>query len=113
VKTSAGKRTIPGAKQIYRRYSKNGELEEDILALEDEEPPFGTVPLLVKVLHRGRLVCDLPSIELTRDKARKDVATLPARYRTLTGSLEPPMRLSPKLEKLTNTLWTTRGEPTG
>jgi len=113
VKTSQGKRTIPGGKQIYRRYSENGEILEDTLALWNEEAPTGTVPLLVKVFNKGKLVYELPHINQIQDKARKEVAGLPAKFKSMTGSVEPPVKLSPKLEQLSNALWTSRGQATG
>jgi nicotinate phosphoribosyltransferase len=109
VKTSEGKQTIPGAKQIYRRYSSNGDLHGDTLALESEEAPAGMVPLLSKVFNKGKLVGELPSLNDIKDKAMKEIATLPAKYKSLTTSEMSPVTLSPKLEKLTNSLWTTRG----
>jgi len=110
VKTSSGKRTIPGGKQIYRRYMENGEIQEDVLTLEDEMTPSGTVPLLIKVIEQGRLVYDLPSIDQIQDRAKKEIAGLPAKCKTLTGSVDPPVRLSPKLEQLSNTLWAGHGQ---
>jgi nicotinate phosphoribosyltransferase len=112
VKTSEGKRTIPGDKQVYRKYSQNGEIEEDIIALEEEEPPDTTVPLMVKVIDHGKLVYDLPSIHLIQSRAKKEISTLPAKYGCLSGSVEPPVRLSSKLEALSNALWTGRGNAT-
>ncbi len=107
-KTSEGKRTIPGAKQIYRKYYANGEIHGDTLTIENEEAPAGMVPLLFKVFNHGRLACDLPSLNTIRDKVMKEVATLPARYRDLTRQEKPPVTLSSKLEQLTNSLWTAR-----
>ncbi len=78
----------------------------DTLALESEEAPAGTVPLLSKVIHKGKLVCDLPSLNDIKDKAMKEIATLPAKYKNLTTSEKPPLTLSPKLEQLTDSLWT-------
>jgi nicotinate phosphoribosyltransferase len=113
VKTSSGKRTIPGGKQVYRRYSKNGEIQEDILTLKDEEAPPATTPLLVKVFDKGKLIYDLPGIDRIQERARKQIATLPAKYKALTGSVDSPVMLSPKLEQLSNTLWASRGQATG
>jgi len=105
VKTSEGKRTIPGAKQVYRKYSETGEIQEDIIALEDEEPPRVTEPLLTKVVDHGKLVHNLPTLSVIRERAMKDVARLPARYKVLKGSEEPPTKLSRKLEELSESLW--------
>jgi nicotinate phosphoribosyltransferase len=107
-KTSEGKRTIPGAKQVYRRYSQDGEIQDDTLALESEEPPASTISLLIRVFDRGKLVYDMPQIDVIQERAKKEVAALPEKYRTLTGSQKPPVRLSAKLDQLTNSLWNTR-----
>lgn len=105
VKTSEGKRTTPGAKQVYRKYSETGEIQEDIIALEDEEPPRATEPLLTKVVDHGKLVHNLPTLSVIREGTMKDVARLPASYKVLKGSEEPPTKLSRKLEELSESLW--------
>ncbi len=48
-KLSAGKATLPGAKQVYR-----GEGMADLLALRSEEPPAGSLALLEAVMIGGR-----------------------------------------------------------
>ena len=105
VKTSEGKRTIPGAKQIYRKYGQRGEIQEDVLTLENEDRPPGTVPLMLKVLDKGRLIYKLPTISLIQDRAKNEVAALPLSFRSLTGSEKPPVKLSKELDNLTNSLW--------
>jgi nicotinate phosphoribosyltransferase len=107
-KTSEGKRTIPGAKQIYRRYSAKGEIEDDTLALESEEPPANTTRLLVKVFDKGRLVYDLPGIDLIQSRTEREMATLPAGYKTLTATERAPVKLSSRLDELANSLWNKR-----
>ncbi len=105
VKTSEGKRTIPGAKQVYRRYSAAGEIQEDIIALEGEKAPEGTEPLLRKILEGGKLSYTIPSIDKIRARAMKDIARLPAKYKRLTGSEQPPIKMTEKLEQLSQSLW--------
>jgi nicotinate phosphoribosyltransferase len=106
VKTSEGKRTIPGAKQIYRRCSKwNGKFLGDVLALANEDAPNGTVPLLIEVCRKGKCIYDLPDILAIQGHAKEEIARLPAKYKRLKGSVEPPVRLSSKLKQLTNSLW--------
>lgn len=104
VKTSEGKRTVPGAKQVFRKYSKLGEIDEDVIALEDEIIE-GAEPLLIKVLGRGKLLHKPPSLEEIRDRAMKDISRLPTKYKSLRVSVEPPVRLSPRLEELSESLW--------
>jgi nicotinate phosphoribosyltransferase len=104
-KTSEGKRTVPGAKQIYRKYSQNGLIQEDALALENEEPPDKSIPLLTKVFNKGELLYRLPDIEAIQDRSKREVATLPAEYKNLTTSVKPPVTLSPALQRLANSVW--------
>ena len=104
VKTSEGKRTIPGAKQIYRKYSKSDEIEEDILALEDEHIPLGK-PLLAKVVQAGNEVDVFPKISTIRKRALKDLARLPTKYKDLRTPQPPPVRLSSRLRSLSESLW--------
>ena len=105
VKTSEGKRTLPGAKQVYRIHSAGGEILEDILALETESPPRGAKPLIIQVLKNGRLVHALPNLESARDWAAKQIASLPERFKSLERSEPAPVRLSRKLEDLSEDLW--------
>ncbi len=108
-KTSEGKRTIPGAKQIYRTYSEKGEIHDDILALESEESPKNATPLLVKVFDKGELIYDLPTIDLIQASAKREIKALPSRFKTLTTSEQAPVRLSPRLDRLASSIWK-RGE---
>ncbi len=110
VKTSEGKRTIPGAKQVYRRYSEAGEIQEDIIALEGEKTPAGTKPLLKKILDDGKLIYTLPNIDKIRAKTIADVGRLPAKYKVLKGSEQPPVKLSQTLEQLSQSLWSNRNQ---
>ncbi len=100
MKLSRGKKTIPGSKQIYRFYSQDGKLKEDILALESEPSPEGSIPLLVKVIERGKLIYDLPSLGEIRERAGLELNRLPDSYKRLRISEEPPVRLSQRLEQL-------------
>lgn len=110
-KTSEGKRTTPGPKQVYRKYSQTGEILEDIIALEDEEAPVGAERLLLKVFDRGKLVYKFPRIDAVRERAGKETARLPAKYKSLTGSANPPVKLSSKLEQLSRSLWSSHNLP--
>jgi len=104
IKMSAGKQTIPAGKQIFRRFSESGEIKLDTLAIESEEGPQGAVPLVMKVMEKGKTVYQLPSLSEIQDRARKEVASLPSTFRTLTTTQKPPVALSAQLEKLTNSL---------
>lgn len=109
VKTSTGKQTLPGPKQIFRRYSKQGRLELDVLGLADEEPPHQTMPLLQQIVSDGRLKYEFPRIEEIQKRAQREVESLPDLAKKLTGCKAPEVRLSAKLKSLTKSLYSKRG----
>ncbi len=113
VKTSEGKRTLPGAKQVHRTYTSNGKINEDILALADEnETSFGE-PLLVQVLKRGKMVYALPRLKDIKESSLKNVSRLPAKFRNLNDSCPPPVVLSERLRRLSQALWEKPEQPAG
>jgi len=113
VKTSEGKRTLPGAKQVYRKYSSGGEITEDVLALAREDRiPVGE-PLLVEVFRGGKLVYSLPPLTEIRERAMKNVSRLPAAFRDLNNSQPSPVVLSKRLQQLSESLWKEPERPRG
>jgi len=104
-KRSTGKRTIPGAKQVYRNYDRRGMIIDDLIALASETPPSNMKPLLTEVVRSGQLIMKLPNLGKIRDVARGELQSLPQKYFQLRGSAKPPVRLSPLLERLTRSLW--------
>jgi len=107
-KTSEGKMTLPGSKQIYRKYNVKKQIKEDILALQDERVPADARPLLLKVLENGSLVKELPSIDEIQKFAKQELSALPTRFLRLTGSETPPLKLSAKLQRLARSMWSKR-----
>lgn len=105
VKTSEGKRTIPGAKQVHRKYSASGEIEEDTLALQDADDDLEGEPMVVRVFSNGKVAYTPPKLSQIREKAQKGLATLPANYKRLTDPQPAPVRLSAKLQRLSESLW--------
>lgn len=97
----------PGHKHIWRLYDRRGNAIVDLLSLDDEDPrqmeqitlrhpsdhtKYRTMhqkdithiePLLVKVLDKGKLVYDLPSIEEIRRRRKEDVERLDPGVRRL------------------------------
>jgi len=79
-KKSSGKATIPGRKQVFRRF-EGRIMVGDVVALEGDDVPG--VPLLAPVMHRGRRASvrlDLKEISL---QAQKQMETLPSHFRNL------------------------------
>lgn len=100
ISESADKTPNPGHKLLWRVYDHRGNATADLLSLESEDPrnmqqislrhPADHTksrtlmqteiseiePLLVEVLHEGKLVYDLPSIEDMRARREADVSRL-------------------------------------
>ncbi len=102
MKLSKGKVTLPGRKQVYRSKDKEGNYQKDMIALADEK--VEAEPLLVKVMDRGKVCVNLPSLSEIRSAASGNLAKLPAKYKKLTGASEYPVELSKPLERLVENL---------
>jgi nicotinate phosphoribosyltransferase len=102
MKLSEAKVTLPGRKQVYRLKDAKGNYEEDIIALEDEK--VKGEPLIVKVMEKGDVTYDFPSLSEIRAVAAKNISLLPDNYKKVTGSAEYPVKLSQDLEKLIRNL---------
>jgi nicotinate phosphoribosyltransferase len=98
MKLSEGKVTLPGRKQVYRFKDKNGNFEKDVIALTDEK--VNGEPLLVKVMEKGEIIYDLPSLDEIRANAAANLSKLPEKYQKLTKAPVYSVELSQDLEKL-------------
>jgi nicotinate phosphoribosyltransferase len=106
VKLSPSKVTIPELKQVFRSYSDTGRIREDVIAMHGEEPPNRTAqPLLTKVIERGILAYEVPSLRDVREHRRKETERLPEEFKELVSVAEPPVRLSTKLSELCEKLY--------
>lgn len=76
-KLSEGKKTIPGRKQVYRIYSKNGLFLKDIIGLFSDKVPKHSRPLLEPIIKNGELIKLLPNIETIRKNLQEKLSSLP------------------------------------
>lgn len=97
LKLSPGKRTLPGAKQVWRR----SPIVEDVLGLRDEPIPDGYEPLLVPVMRNGARVGQPDSIDAARERCARDLDALPPAARRLRSPVAPGVRISDALNALT------------
>jgi nicotinate phosphoribosyltransferase len=99
-KTSPGKVTYPGKKQVLRKYTK-GQMRADRIAPLSEVEIFGSdAPLLQPVLRRGRILID-DSLEEVRRHCRQQLDELPNALRSLEVAEPPyPVTIDPTLERL-------------
>jgi len=101
LKTSPGKETWPGEKQVYRLRGSDGRFAEDLLALHDEPPPPGEPePLLRPVIRDGRLLDPLPALAASRERCAAQVAALPEALRRIKDRGTYPVRYSDRLVAL-------------
>jgi len=101
MKLSKDKITLPGRKQVYRFKNEEGSFEKDLIALFDEK--VNGEPLLVKVMEKGKLIFNLPTINEIRAKATENISKLPAEFKVLTNSPVYSVELSQKLQNLIET----------
>ncbi len=103
-KKSRGKATIPGRKQVFRRF-EGQTMAGDVIALEGED--IAGVPLLAQVMTRGRRASaslDLKEIAL---QAQKQMEDLPAHFRNLDTLPVYPVEFSLSLLRLAEEMETT------
>jgi len=98
-KRSTGKATWPGRKQVYRHYDAPGRLEHDVVTVESDTQPGE--PLLVPVMKNGRRLHAAEALDLARNRAAAQLASLPERLRSL-ETCEVPYRveIAPALRRL-------------
>lgn len=95
MKLSTGKRTLPGRKQVFRRFH-DGVAIGDALCLHGEIGD-GT-PLLHRVMEHGRRTGPCPALDAIRRHAREQLAALPAGLHALSPAAEPyPVAVSERL----------------
>jgi nicotinate phosphoribosyltransferase len=98
-KRSEGKATWPGRKQVYRHYDADGRFAGDTLALADAPQPGD--PLLVPIVRRGELARPRPTLEESRELARRQLSCLPDRLRSLEPAQPPyPVVVAEELRQL-------------
>jgi len=102
MKLSQGKITLPARKQVHRVTDKRGNFVKDIIAIHDED--VEGEPLLIKVMEKGRITYNLPTIDEIRENASENLSRLPQEHKRLDGAVDYPVHLSPRLKKLVNTL---------
>jgi nicotinate phosphoribosyltransferase len=100
LKLSAGKSTLPGAKQTWRRHP----IDEDVLALRDEPGPEGFEPLLAPVMRGGVRTAAPETLAAARDRCTRDVDALSGGAKQLRDPVAPRVRVSDALTFLTDRL---------
>lgn len=99
-KTSPGKATWPGRKQVWRFDDATGGPREDLIELVDVPGPDGARPLLQPVMRNGRRVSPPRSLEDTRTEVLAQLERLPEALRRLSGAPAYPVSIGAELQAL-------------
>lgn len=99
LKLSAGKKILPGPKQVYRR-EEDGVSAGDVVAREDDEGHDGR-PLLRTVMEKGkRTGAGRYDLDAARERRRRELRRMPERIRRIEPAEPPyPVEVSEELEK--------------
>jgi len=98
MKLSNNKVTYPGIKQVWRKIDKDGFLAGDVISLAGETVK-GATPLLDKVMERGRLLSQQPSLTAVRDRAQKELKRLKEPYRKIRSPATYPVEFTAKIQQ--------------
>lgn len=99
IKLSTGKATLPGRKQVWRRYDPEGAPSGDLLALHDEPGPPGATPMLVPVMQAGKQIRP-ESLDKIRQRCTERLVALPEELQQLENGAAYHVALSPGLAAL-------------
>lgn len=97
-KSSEGKATWPGRKQVYRHYNADGIMCGDTVTLENV--PCAGQPLLQLVMRGGKIVARQPTLIEARVQAQRQLNSLPVSLRQLGNTPEYPVTISDELQAL-------------
>ncbi len=92
-KTSPGKISYPGRKQVYR-FKQNTSYSHDQVCLFDERMPSFGSPLLRCYVRDGKLIEELPTVVEARRKTEQDLAQLPEVFHSLSSVEDYPVVFS-------------------
>lgn len=96
-KLAEGKVSYPGRKQIFRIFDKKGEMQKDIVGLENEK--LGE-PLLERFVENGKLIAEIPDLEAIKAQINSQLQKLPKVYKDLHKKTEFSVEPSKKLAEL-------------
>lgn len=92
------KATLPGKKRVWRIVEK-GKFVRDVISLEEEDV-HNAIPILEKVVEKGRIVCNRPSLEKIRQRTGENLSNLPDIYRKIDSAAVYPVEFSRELVAL-------------
>jgi nicotinate phosphoribosyltransferase len=101
-KTSAGKATWPGRKQVWRRFAADGQMTNDVVALERDAGEG--MALLVPAMRNGKRVRAPERLDEIRARAADSLERLPPNLRELKPGAPYPVEIAASLRALAREL---------
>jgi nicotinate phosphoribosyltransferase len=98
LKLSPGKVSLPGKKQVFRITDNQGQLEKDIITLQDENVA-GAEPLLKRVMTGGQITAPFPSLDESRSAFLSEFAKLPEAIKNIRNAANYPVEHSFRLQE--------------
>ena len=110
IKTSQGKLSLPGRKQVFRAINPDGSSYADLLGLADEDgamvaqefnPAFRVATsLLATQFTGGHTLGQRPTLAASRDRFRQSIASLTAGYKSLQNPDKYPVARTKALDAM-------------
>lgn len=94
-KRASGKATLPGRKQVWRRYGPDGRMAGDTLSVENDDQDGNA--LIHRVMQAGKRVSPAPTLDEIRKHAARELQRLPASLRELEPSTTYPVQVGETL----------------
>ena len=101
IKRSPGKASYACSKQAWRLFEE-GRARADLLAVGDEPAPAGATALLERVMKEGRRTKPSPALADLRARCLERVRALPDEVRRLDDPAPYPVRISERLQRVTD-----------
>jgi nicotinate phosphoribosyltransferase len=94
-KRASGKATLPGRKQVWRRYGPDGRMAGDTLSVENDDQDGNA--LIHRVMQAGKRVSPAPTLDEIRKHAARELQRLPASLRELEPGTTYPVQVGEAL----------------
>ena len=101
-KRSEQKATWPGRKQVYRKINTEGFMQEDRITLSDETGEG--IPLILPCMQEGQRLASPESLAEIRERVARQLQGLPGPLKSLQTKPTYPVKISPALEDLAETV---------
>jgi nicotinate phosphoribosyltransferase len=95
------KTTLPGVKEVWHEYNKDGKLVGSRITLIDEEDPdCDCDKMLIDMMKNGKMLCEVRKISDIRSFALANVANLQEKHRMIKNPERIPVTISERLLRL-------------